>query len=245
MIYIWIRATVDWADERAFLAQVTPAFKLRLDVWNATFTFPYHVFRHELKTIAQMNLRAIRGARCAPLDEIPDGAMVLPVDDDDWFSPDVAETIEAHRTSSISGIHWTSAFIEVPLNLRHRFYLFRRKLMPFVRPTYSCTTNNYAVVKCEELSALPPSHMTASKWFDANPGRVIKLDRQLSVMNRSLASQTTLGHRERVTPRRELVAKLRQYQALYARPVVPELGWCQPYLARMNDLMREVKVRPA
>ena len=54
MFYIWVRATVDWEDEEAFLAQVRPEFDGKLVLWNATFTIPYHLFRHRVRRIADL-----------------------------------------------------------------------------------------------------------------------------------------------------------------------------------------------
>jgi hypothetical protein len=91
VVAIWVRKPVPWDDEGAFRAQIPDAFRRKVDVWNGTFTMPYHVFRGEVRRIAELNQDAVRGAARLDWEEIPDGALVLPVDDDDWFAPDIGE----------------------------------------------------------------------------------------------------------------------------------------------------------
>src|SRR5262249_60636170 len=52
VIHIWIRRTLDWHDEAQVAARVYPAFRPKMEAWNATFTMPYHRFRYRLKAIA-------------------------------------------------------------------------------------------------------------------------------------------------------------------------------------------------
>ncbi len=62
MIYIVVRKTTDWDNEATFRAQIPEGFEKVVEVWNATFTMPYHLFRRELKRIAQLSLSRIPGA---------------------------------------------------------------------------------------------------------------------------------------------------------------------------------------
>jgi hypothetical protein len=99
------------------------------------------------------------------------------------------------------------------------------------------------MVKREDRRLLLASHREASGWFDAHPGDVRRLDRPLSVMNRTLASQTHLAARDSRHARTHLLRRLRRYRTLYDRPPPPELAWSRPYLALMSELMAELEVR--
>ena len=57
------------------------------ELWNAAFDMPYHLFRRELRHIAERNLARIQGVLCVTRQEIPAGAVAVSVDDDDWFAP--------------------------------------------------------------------------------------------------------------------------------------------------------------
>ena len=94
------------------------------------------------------------------------------------------------------GCSWTSTFIEVPLNRRHAAGKVVRRRAPWVplKPMWRCTTNNYAVVKAPGARELALSHLRAIEWFE--PHDPLRLPVRVSAMNRTLASQTSLGNRE-------------------------------------------------
>lgn len=129
---------------------------------------------------------------CAGWEEIPDGALVLPIDDDDWFSPQAGQALRSEFDPCVAGYYWTSSWIEVPTGLGHLLYLIQRRLLPWTPPKWTCTTNNYAIVKGEGAQALLSSHVKASHWFDSRiessaEGAVKRIDRRVSVANRTLA----------------------------------------------------------
>lgn len=248
MVYIWVRATLDWEDEEAVWAQVRPEFRPRIDLWNATFNVPFHVFRQRVREIARLNQSRVEGVVCAGWEEIPDGTLVLPVDDDDWFSPDAGRVLEREFDPRAAGYYWTSSWIEVPMGLGQRLYLIRRRLLPWTPPKWICTTNNYAMVKEEGAMALLDSHMKASHWFESRidspgDGAVKWIDRRLSVANRTLASQTSLGVTKPSMSRSQLIHKFCSYRRLYDRPTPSELAWCRPYLEMMSALMGELRIQ--
>ncbi|MGH7898631.1 MAG: hypothetical protein ACREQQ_11805 [Candidatus Binatia bacterium] len=244
MVYIWLRETANWQDEAAFRAQLDPRFEPKVDVWNDTFDVPFHRFRHEIRRIAELNLSRVEHAAVASFDEIPTGALVLPVDDDDWFAPNAARVLERHLAPEISGYFWIASFLEVPINFGHRLALYRRAIFPRTPLRWTCSTNNYAIVKRSDTKLLLENHMAASAWFDGvGKDRVRRIEERLSVMNRTLASRTSLGFgRPSIRPR-ELIRKLRRYRALYSAPLAPGLEWCRPYVSMMADLVGRLHVR--
>lgn len=238
MIFLVVRATTDWQDAAGVRAQLPPGFAPLVDLWDATFTLPYHLFRHELKRIAKLSWSRVAGARVVPRAEVPGGAIVVPTDDDDWFAPGLAEAIEP----GVDGYRWPGRFLEVPIDLRHRLGRIRRRLFPRTPPRWICITNNYAYRE----GAVPPdafeNHMAASRWFAAHADRVRVLDLSLSVMNRSLASRTTLSFGGRMT-RARLLRKWRSYRRLYASPPPRDLAWSAPYVEAMAALMDRLQPR--
>jgi hypothetical protein len=242
-VYIWVRETADWADEAAFDAQLPGWLRPSVDVWNETLTMPFHLFRHRVREIAELNQSRVEGATIAEWDDIPDGALVLPVDDDDWFAPEAATVVARERDPAALGYNWPGSWIEVPVHLRHRLHLIRRRLLPRTAPTYTCATNAYAVVKDRATDDTVINHARASSWFDANPERVRRIDARLSLANRTLGSITTLRRAGPRDPTRALLRRrLRQYRRLYQRALPDELGWAKPYAAMMGDLMSELQI---
>src|SRR5262249_5732530 len=104
-------------------------------------------------------------------------------------------------------------------------------------------TNSYALVKNDAMRRPFVSHVAASGYVDDHPREVKRLGRHLSIMNRSLASQTSMGWRRPGVTRRELTAKFHRYRKLYSRFEHPEMAWTDPYVKMMADLMAEVDLK--
>jgi hypothetical protein len=243
MIYVWVRSTTRWDHEPTFWAQLDPAFKPKVDLWNDTFDIPFHVFRHEVKRIAELSLSRVEGATVASWDHIPDGALVAPVDDDDWFAPDLADVLDtAHRSLHRTGYRWVGEWIEVPIDLRHRLGLARRALFR-IPPRWVCGTNTYALVKSSRARPLLEKHTLASAFYESHPCDVWAIEQHLSIANRTLASRTSLGHRRPAIGRSELLRKFRRYRSLYASPLPDAFAWARPYMALMDELMSRLGVK--
>jgi hypothetical protein len=246
VIYICIRQTTNWANEAEFWSQLPSQFKPTVEVWNRSFNVPYHLFRHRVREIARINIAAVQNAVCLDWKDVPEGGLVLPVDDDDWFAGHAGSALEKMRDDRLLGYRWESLFLEVPLHLGHRLYLLKRKLFR-TPPKWFCTTNNYAIVKSPESEPLFRSHIRASEWFLSHPESIKVVDTRLSVMNRTLASRTSLGLMRPETCKAirqsTLLRKYWRYRSLYKRPPGPELEWCSTYIRMMDDLMSELLPR--
>jgi hypothetical protein len=245
VIYIWVRRRVEWEDEDAFWAQVPERVKPRAELWNSTINMPFHVFRHRVREIAALNHSRIDKVTLAEWDEIPDGAKVVPVDDDDWFAPNLGEVLEREWRGE-RGIHWNPLWIGIPSDFGHWVYATRRALFPFSPPHWTCDTNNYGMVKGPGTKTLLEEHGLATDWFDG-PGRdaVRRIHGRHSINNRTLGSQTSLRRTKRAgeIDRARLLRRLRRYRRLYRRPRWPAPAWAHPYLGMMAELMGEVEPR--
>jgi hypothetical protein len=240
VVFIWVRHTLDWSDEEAVRAQLSPEIRPLVELWDATFSMPYHRFRHALREIARDNHARVEGACGAPWEEIPEGALVMPVDDDDWFAPDAARVVTAaHDEEGGDGVRWPSAFLEVAIDVRHTVSRVGRRLLPRVGPKWVCTTNNYALVKRPDRRRAFEAHVVASRAVAAGELRLAEAGRPLSLMNRTLASQTSLRRHAKPVDRAALLRKHRRYRELYDRD---HDGWARPYVERMRLLTRELEV---
>lgn len=240
--YLWVRATLDW-ESPAVHERITPGFEPKVRLWDETFNLPYTAFRAELRRIAQLNLSRVRGASVTEdWDAIPDGALVLPVDDDDWFAPGVVEAIGRVADPDAVAYRWQSTFLERPISLGHALSIQRRRMLPGLRPHFFCTTNNYALPKASGARKLAERHELASEAFVDAPG-VVHVPGSLSVMNRTLASQTSLGWVSRRLTRRDLLRRYRSYRSLYAAPPERLPEWSHEYVDLVARLMRRLERR--
>jgi hypothetical protein len=242
VIYVCVRRTLDWHDEVAVARDLDPTFRPKLEAWNETFTMPYHEVRRRLKGIAELSLSRIDDAVRVPWDEIPDGALVVPVDDDDWFAPDLAHGLLASREPHIEGYVWNDYTVEIrrPLSARLNYWWWRLRGN---RPL-TCGSNSYAITKTPERFPLVRRHGQASRYFDANPALVRRLPGNWSVRNRNPTSQTEMGWRRPHVTHAELVETFRQYRRLYPGIRLPRaFRWAEPYVTMVADLIREIHVR--
>jgi hypothetical protein len=246
VIYIWVRATVPWEDGEVARAAIRPDLRRRLDLWNDTFSISYQRFRQRVREIADLNHSRVDGAVKAEWDQLPDSALVMPVDDDDWFAPDAARVLESEVVPSARGYLWPSRWIEVPISPGHHAYLIRRRLMPWTPPKWVCTTNNHALRKDAETKDILGNHITASQWFKPRlrDDAVKRIDAELSLANRTLASMTSLRihHPRHRFDRAELVRKFHRYKRLYHEFDAAGVEWCRPYTASMAELMDELEL---
>jgi hypothetical protein len=243
-VHIVVRHTTDWSDEAGVRAQLPDGFAALVDLWNDVFEMPYHRFRVRLKEIAQANLACVEGAVVSDLEQVPPGALIVPVDDDDWFSPELARVLLESRAAGFQGYRWPSRFLEVPPNFDQWLGAWRRRLIPSTPLRWLCTTNNHAIANIDGVEAIVGSHLRATDWFTRNESLVKVLDVPLSLQNRNISSQTALLFRSgTMMTRSRLRRRHRQYRALYARPPRSLPPWCRPWIEQMADLMESLRLR--
>jgi hypothetical protein len=235
-VYIVVRKPLRWSDEASVRRHIIPEFQPKFDVWNDTLSIPYHAFRHRLTEIARLNLSRVSDVVCARIEDVPPGGIIAPIDDDDWFAPNLAQRIaglDPSRDLFLWKPYWLDPYRR---SWRIRFWLKRKP--------HTCASNTYAMRNGPQVGPIVESHMTASRLFDANPVRVARLPETLAIHNRTLASQTVLGFRRPTISPRALIGLWRKYRELYRRVTLPaELAWARPYVDMMADLMNELRLR--
>jgi hypothetical protein len=248
LLHICVRRTLPWHDEAAVAASLDPIVRGKVELWNATFQLTYAAFRHRMTQIARENWSRVEHAQLTPREQIPPGALVAPVDDDDWFSPEMGRRLLAERSTSLHGYHWNRYLLETPR--RPRRWPFARSRRATDTSRYTCSSNNYAVVNLPELELAIGSHVAASRIFDARPGRVKHVAASLSLQCRNLASRSALGNGLRFAQPgappppfspETLIEKLRRQREFYDRlRLPPEVAWAEPSAAAVAELLREM-----
>jgi hypothetical protein len=242
ILHICVRSTLPWHDEAAVGAALAPELRQKVELWNACFSMRYAAFRVRLKEIAQENLARVENAKISRREEIPEGAWVAPVDDDDWFAPDLAQRLLAHAEPGLHGFHWSRYVLELPR--RPRRWPWQRARRPADTSPHTCGSNNYAVRNLAEISRAGTNHVWASDYFDANLMRVKRVEASLSLQNRNLSSRSGLGGRSPTITRKALLERFRRHRRFYDRlRLPPDLAWAQPHVGAMAELMRSIRLR--
>jgi len=271
-VYISIRRTADWKNAANYRGRLIAQFVPHVDAWDATFRTTYREFRAAIAEITMASLQAVRGAVIAPYEEIPEGAIVMPCDDDDWTAPHAAEILAENFASHHDRAVWTQSVLQVPIDWMHALKIRAGKIWPPLNPQrWLCSTNNYALRKRSGNFNAFMSHMLASKEFVATPN-LLRLQRRISLQNRNPASKTSMvGVRYSIydqvngqvrlanlnepsnekhepscaRPSRHLLRKLQKYRELYQsyKPENPDLEWATPYVHAMRDLTLSLKTK--
>ena len=241
-LHICVRSTLPWHDEPAAMARLVPELRQKVELWNESFDLRYAAFRVRLAQIAQENWSRVANAQLSRRDEVPPGALLVPVDDDDWFAPDLAHHLLAEPMARFQGLHWNRYILELPR--RRRRWPFARQRRAADTSRHTCGSNNYAIRNLPELARAITNHVWASEHFDAHPLRFKRLDASLSVQNRNLASRSGLGGQQPTISREALIERFRRHRKLYDRlRLPPEVAWAQPYVAAMAELMHSIRMR--
>ena len=240
---ICVRSTLPWHDEAAAGAALVPELRQKVALWNECFSLRYAAFRVRLIEIAQRNWSRIENAKLVRREELAPGALLVPVDDDDWFAPDLAQHVLAADAPPLEGLHWKRYILELPRHSRRLPWL-RARRPPDTSP-HTCGSNNYAIRNLPGLARGITNHVWASEHFDAHPARVKHVDASLSVQNRNLASRSGLGGQRRLEiTRDELIERFRRHRSLYDRlRLPPEVAWAQGCVAEMAELMGSIHLR--
>ena len=250
-----LRASPDWntfdlESSRGFLKSLHLPEDLVIEfaaLWDKHFKVDYRSVRKQLKTLALQTYDEVRQASLLRHEEWdgkrPPGGRVAFVDDDDWMSPGLFESLPA-TTSEEDGVRWGSlrlgrifalnGYAEPPIQRR-----------PLDRIVY---TNNYAVT-ARALRRLGRAavfeHDAAQKSFDQPDFTLVTSEKYLSCAVKHPCCTMSANYLMslddfRSDPRREMSAFMESLN------VVPREGmeeWMRKPFAQFRQVMTDA-VRP-
>jgi len=221
-VVLYLRSNIDWrtmtdarfAGQRDDVTSTQPMSTDRLEklirsvrMWNDVFPVSYFEYRQRLREIAELNWLRMRGI-CVVIREQQFHSLfdqwgqciVLPVDEDDWFHPDLAERLPQLFDPAVDVYHWDDfLYRPVPfLGQEPDHEPIRRR-----KWASSFGTNSYAIASTS-LRKLTPvlrqqvllHHEAAGELF-CRPGfRRHYIDECLSLSHKSPASTLHMEHFE-------------------------------------------------
>lgn len=231
---------------RVLSAKQRPKLFRAVRVWNRTFRMPYWEYRHRLLEIAAKNWARlggvdliVKGGRAFDILNRLDRFLVVPVDDDDWFHPKMAEILRERYDPAWHAFRWTDAYYQTAPRGRQAG---GPQLVPR-RQTADFPTNGYAITAAG-WRACPESarhrviffHVAAGKVFQKAPYRCCVLEHVLSATGKSLASSVNLQEVENAAELRRLAAQS------IARTVTvpPDLNWTAEPIRMLDELNQQL-----
>jgi SAM-dependent methyltransferase len=262
-VVLYIRTNLDWGSlteenflrqeeysnsARAMSADQKQAFLKAIRLWNRTFSLSYFTYRQRLKEIAELSWTRIRDLDLivrrqdlfTVLDHL-DQFIVLPVDDDDWFHPDIANVLRQHWRDDVDAFHWPDGlYRSVPFQDRFQQTMSQERLVlrhwpgDFATNGYALTRAGFSRCDLQTKRRVLSFHWAAGKTFH-QPGFTRRLlDQPLSASNKSLASATNL----KALNRRADVVRNAPHLKRRTTNIPHQLRWAQEYVAlteRLNE----------
>ncbi len=256
-----LRSSPDWgrlsqaefeAQARAFCRQVNRPVEQVVEtarLWDRTFRTPYRETRRVMKDIAQTAMAWTKEHEVAgaPPSEIRPGTIYVLTDDDDWFSPGLAEALSGVNVEEYEGVVWGCAVLGPILKDAVEPVLAQPAAVRFRPLTAACQSNNYGVTT--KFFQRPGagwmevfSHGHADRKFRAM--KIWNIPRYLSIKNTNPASTVFLENGLRRdfsgTRLRELIA---QYNARFDAgnpPGEPALQWARAPMEAVRSFFGEL-----
>lgn len=262
--YVLIRETLDW--RRAGRAALRDdAIRGLAEVWDATLGVPFTECRALIKEAALAFLAAIPGALVLmPEDRhdlrLAEGDLLLISDDDDWYDPAVFTALRAAGAAGRAGAVWpdgvygfhsvwrpAAAGSEGPA-IEEWLDAPKPRPLDDGRAFSPIKTNNYA------LTSHWPGRLDGVLAHDAAAralapaladGRLLRLDRVLSLANRHPCSYLTLTTATAGRPPGPVMRRLVETYAAKAAGVrLPlAMAWATPHIRRMAEIFSAVSGR--
>ncbi len=219
-----------------------------IQIWNDLFGVSYFAIRHRLRLIAETTWAQIldldvfiKSSTSDSLLESFDDFIVMPVDDDDWFHPRVAQVLRKHFTSSSEGFYWDDAVLG---GTHKRGGIHCVQNFALRSPNRQLCTNNYALTKAgyfkhsvDDRRRILLDHVYANDLFLQGLARCEHVPHWLlSMTNKTIASSVNLRSTEGPL---HLLTRLK---TLIEAPLeIPQsVMWASGYIRQIQELNREL-----
>ena len=244
-VILFVRQDVDWnkLSRQQFYMQdsSSPVWKILkseislLEFWDSLFSIPFLDFRSQMKSMAQQQnsltrCQIIRGEKelKKEMDKTND-AYILPVDDDDFFSPEIKQLEELSENSGV--VLWPEGWL-----LGSKAYRTRP-------PRRGVGTNAYAIKKSMLKEKIPKNKWHYLLRYHGVVSRTIcpdgttqdflnqatHIDKPLSVSNRHIGTitlwQNTIYQNNPEDYRTQILK--RYYEMLGSSQSTGDYSWCQ------------------
>ena len=216
-LVIWERTAINWSsmDMDAFFKQENKIFKryeelLRfcIPVWNETFHLEYPQFRAELQLIANENRgnlpgvdEIIRGESdfAQYIDSAADDTIIVPVDDDDWFAPDLVRLKTIFEQGKFRYVIWPQLII----GPNRKDYMYRVLKVPEQdipeSNNFAFTVGMFKEYDYKEIEVILPYHMSLGRKF-LTLNKPVHIPGWFSVYCKTVASISFMGTRRKECP---------------------------------------------
>lgn len=231
-VICFIRKTKEWHEKYNFSQDYLRNWKADLisDMWNKKFKTSYIDFRRQLNDLQIENLKDINFSYIVNQYEYihSDNSIIAPMDDDDWFHPDIINTLKDIKQSIVfwNFANYTNGEVTVKNPAKeHLLFTFE--------------SNNYALHDPDEDLLL--DHTTANKRLK-NVG--FHVDATLSIHNRSLASLSLLKliyDKYEITGKNDL---LDSYEICRNPQILDDIPlYFLKYIDKMKKIYASLKIR--
>lgn len=184
-----------------------------LTAWQDIFDMSFFEYRHRIYQIAQRNWGNILGLEdifmsdgghdktldmIRKIRKIKD-AMILPVDDDDWFSPKIKQELEPYSHHPI--IHWRQGRYDPYADRNNNFVLRNAEPYHFFTNNYAYTPFLYSFVNEFHQAEMTLMHLhfndiVRNTIFEPVRCNWITLPKCFGVTNKTLASLSKLNKKK-------------------------------------------------
>jgi hypothetical protein len=217
-------------------------FRDKIALWNEIFCIPYFEYRQHLQDVAQQNWLQIRHLDaivrdCSLVPIGKEGVVILPVDDDDWFHPEVSGFLESQLRAKDHAVTWKySHYVPHAPNASRRIRGVGRRI--FGSNAYAVTATYLAAIPASDRKNVLRSHGFSRHYFKKNETRGSTwryLHTCMSMKNHSPASISTLASCER-----ERLERFRESMRDRTSKIPTRFEWAAPFVRQCQELNKEL-----